>query len=62
MYKPCRTHVVANALSRLPDITKPTSVLNQTIYANLFYTKLEWLKDVKEFENRTNREHIISIA
>jgi hypothetical protein len=48
-YKPGRIHVVANALSRLLDITKPTGVPNQTIDASLFYTKLEWLNDVKEF-------------
>jgi hypothetical protein len=27
MYKPCKTHVVLDALSRLPDITKPTMCL-----------------------------------
>jgi hypothetical protein len=49
MYKPGKTHVVVDALSRLLDITKPTSVPHQTTYASLFYTKLEWLKDAKEF-------------
>jgi hypothetical protein len=44
-----KIHVVANALSRLLDITKLTCVPNQTIDASLFYTKLKWLKDVKEF-------------
>ncbi len=48
MYKPRKTRVVADALSRLPNITKPTSVFDQTTNASLFYTKLEWLKDVKE--------------
>jgi len=36
-------------LSKLPDSTKPTGVLNQTIDAMLFYIGLEWLKDVKDF-------------
>jgi len=49
VYKPGRTHVVANALSRLLNIIKPTGVLDQTIDANLFYTGLEWLNDAKEF-------------
>ncbi len=49
MYKPGRTHVIIDALSRLLDIIEPTCVPNQTIDASLFYTKLEWLKDVKEF-------------
>jgi hypothetical protein len=37
MYKPGIIHVVANALLRLPKITKPIGVLNQTIDASLFY-------------------------
>ncbi len=49
MYKPSKTHVVADALSRLLNIIEPTGVPNQTIDANLFYTKLKWLNDVKEF-------------
>jgi hypothetical protein len=48
VYKLGKNHVVANAMSILLDITKPTSVLDQTTDAS-FYTKLEWLKDVKEF-------------
>ncbi len=49
VYKPCRTHVVINALLRLLDNTKPTSVPNQTTNASLFYTWPKWLNDVKEF-------------
>jgi hypothetical protein len=49
VYKSSKTHVVANALSRLPNITKSIGVPNQTTYESLFYTKLEWLNDVKEF-------------
>ncbi len=48
VYKPRKTHVVANALSRLWNSTKTTCVPNQTTYANLFYTKPKWLHDVKE--------------
>jgi hypothetical protein len=48
-YKPSKSHVVANALSRLLDVTKPISVLDQTTDASLFYTEPKWLKDVKEF-------------
>ncbi len=49
VYKLGETHVLIDSLSRLPDITEPTSVFDQTTYASLFYAKLEWLKDVKEF-------------
>jgi hypothetical protein len=61
MYKPGRTNVVENALLRLLDITKPTSVLNQTTNASLFYTKLEWLYDVKEFLKIGKFEDTLSI-
>ncbi len=49
MYKPGITHVVVDALLRLSDSIEPTSVLDQTIDANLFYTRLEWLNDVNFF-------------
>jgi hypothetical protein len=49
LYKPNKTRVVREALLRLLDITKPTSVHDQTTNASLFYIEHEWLKDVKEF-------------
>ncbi len=49
MYKPCITHVVVDALSKLLDIIQLIGVPNQTTDANIFYTKLEWLNDVKYF-------------
>jgi hypothetical protein len=41
MYKLGKIHVVVDALSRLPNITKPTCVHDQPIDVNLFYTDLE---------------------
>jgi hypothetical protein len=41
VYKPSKIHVVANALSRLLNITEPTCVPDQTTNASLFYTKLK---------------------
>ncbi len=49
VYKPRKIHVVADALSRIPNIIEPIGVFDQTTYASLFYTEPEWLKDVKEF-------------
>jgi hypothetical protein len=54
VYKQKKTHVVIDALSRLPNIIEPTNVPDQTINASLLYTKLKWLKDVRIFENMTN--------
>jgi len=39
VYKLGETHVIIDSLSRLPNIPKTTSVLDQTIYASLFYAK-----------------------
>jgi hypothetical protein len=49
VYKPGKIHVVVNALLRLLDIIEPTCVFDPTTYASLFYTELEWLKDVRDF-------------
>jgi len=48
VYKLGKIHVVVDALSRLPNITEPTSVPDQTIDASLFYIKPKWLNDVKK--------------
>ncbi len=37
LYKLSKIHVATDTLLRLPDITKPTSVSDQTTYASLFY-------------------------
>ncbi len=49
VYKLSRIHVITNALSRLPNSTKPLGVFHQTIDASLFYIRHEVLNDVKEF-------------
>jgi hypothetical protein len=61
VYKPSKTHVVINALFRLPDIIEPIGVLDQTTNVNLFYTKPKWLKDVKEFLKTRQFEGTLSI-
>jgi hypothetical protein len=47
MYKLGKTHVIANALSRLLDNIEPISVFDQITDASLFYIRPEWLNDVK---------------
>jgi hypothetical protein len=49
IYKPSCTHVVADALFRLPNTTKPTRVLDQTIDVTLFMLELVWLEKVKNY-------------
>jgi hypothetical protein len=61
VYKPNKTHVVTIALSKLLDVTKPTSVLDQTTAVSLFYTKLECLNDVKYFLRIGQIEGTLSI-
>jgi hypothetical protein len=36
MYKPCKSFVVIDALLRLPNITEPIGVIDQTIDASFF--------------------------
>jgi hypothetical protein len=44
-------------LLRLPDIIESMGVLDQTTYASLFYTGLEWCK--RNFENMIAWGHVI---
>jgi hypothetical protein len=43
VYKPSKTHVVANVLSKLPNSSKPLGVPNQTLDASLFSIELIWM-------------------
>jgi len=61
VYKLGKIHVIVDASSKLPDITEPTSVPNQTTNASLFYTKSKWLNDVKEFLKTCQIEGTLSI-
>jgi hypothetical protein len=61
VYKLGKTHVVADALSRLLDITKPIGVHNQTANASLFYIGPEWLNDVKELLKIGQLEGMLSM-
>jgi hypothetical protein len=54
VYKPSKTHVVVDALSRLSESTESIGVLNQTIDTSLFYTRPKWLNDVKELWKTRN--------
>jgi hypothetical protein len=47
VYKPGRTHVIIDALSRLLDNTEPIGMHDQTTDASLIYIGPEWLNDVK---------------
>jgi len=61
MYKQGGTHVFVDSLSRLPYITKPINVYDQTIDVSLFYGELEWLKGVKEFLRTRHIEDILLV-
>jgi hypothetical protein len=47
-YKPNRSHLMANVLSRLPNYTKPIGVLDQTCDAHMFTLQPKWLQSVYE--------------
>jgi hypothetical protein len=43
VYKPSRSHLMVDALSRLPNHTEIVGVLDQTYDVHLFTLQLEWL-------------------
>jgi hypothetical protein len=43
IYKPGRTHVVVDALSRLPNSLKLLGLPNQTVDASLFFVEPIWM-------------------
>jgi hypothetical protein len=49
VYKPSRSHLMADALNGLPNHTKPIGVFDQTFDAHLFTLQLEWLQSVYEY-------------
>jgi hypothetical protein len=48
-YKPSRTHVVFDVLSKILDSSKPLGVLDQTADASLFSIKPIWIQEVKSY-------------
>jgi hypothetical protein len=59
VYKP--SNVVVDVLLRLLNTIEPIGMHDQTIYANMFYTKPEWLNDVKDFLRTWHIEKTLSI-
>jgi hypothetical protein len=49
VYKPGRTHIIVDVLSKLPDSSKPLGVPNQTMDASLFSIKHIWMQEVKTY-------------
>jgi hypothetical protein len=46
VYKPDRSHLIVNALNRLPNQAKSFNVPDQTNVVQLFTLQLEWLQNV----------------
>jgi hypothetical protein len=49
VYKPGRTHVIADVLSRLPNNSEPLGVPNQTMDATLYSIEPMWMQEVKTY-------------
>jgi len=49
VYKLGKSHLMADALSRLPDQTKHVGVPDQTSNVHLFTLQVEWLQSVYEY-------------
>ncbi len=49
VYKPGRSHLMADALSRLPNQTEPVGIPDQTCDAHMFTLQPKWLQNVYEY-------------
>jgi hypothetical protein len=49
VYKPGRTHVVADVLSILSNSLKPLGIPNEPVDASLFSIKPLWMQEVKNY-------------
>jgi hypothetical protein len=49
VYKPSRSHLMVDALSRLPNQIEHVGVPDQTCDAHLFTLQLEWLQNMYEY-------------
>jgi hypothetical protein len=49
VYKPSRTHVVVDVLSRLPYSSKPLGVLDQIADASLLFIEPIWMQEMKSY-------------
>jgi hypothetical protein len=49
IYKPNKTHVVIDALSKLLDSSKPLGILHQTMDASLFFVEPIWMQEIKSY-------------
>ncbi len=49
VYKPGRSHLMVDALIRLPNQTKPIGIHDQTCDVHMFTLQPEWLQSVYEY-------------
>ncbi len=62
VYKPSRTHVVVDVLSRLPNSLKPLGVPDQTVDASLFFIKPIWMQEVKNYLKTCQMAKILNLT
>ncbi len=49
IYKPSRTYVIVDVLSKLPNGLEPLGVLDPTVDASLFFVEPMWMQEVKTY-------------
>jgi hypothetical protein len=49
VYKPSRSHLMADALSRLPNQVELVGVPNQTTNVHMFTLHIDWLQNVYDY-------------
>jgi hypothetical protein len=54
VYKPRKSHSIANELSCLPTSNEPSEMLDQVINAPLFLLQLTWLHEIHDYFQTRN--------
>jgi hypothetical protein len=62
VYKPNKTHVIANVLSKLPDNSKPLGVLDQIMDASLFCIEPIWMQEIKTYVETCQMPKTLSLV
>jgi hypothetical protein len=62
VYKPSKTHVIVDVLSRLPDNSEPLGVPDQIMDASLFSIEPIWMQEVKTYVETCQMPKILNLV
>jgi hypothetical protein len=62
VYKPNKTHVIVDVLSKLLDNSEPLGVVNQIVDASLFSIEPTWMQEVKTYVETCQMPKILNLV